>query len=201
MTIKTRTTGDPMTTHPSLPLAPGVWTLDPLHCTVEFTARHMAISKVRGRFHTFDATVVVGDSLETSSLSAIVDMSSVDTNNADRDAHLRNSDFFHVDEHPEMTFRSTGITETARNAYEVTGDLTINGMTREERLDVVFHGTETFPGDGSFHAGFEATGTVSRADYGVDFNVPLGAGGVVISDTIGIELDIQLLAPSVEAAS
>ncbi len=185
----------------SLPLAPGVWTLDPLHCTVEFTARHMAISKVRGRFHTFDATVVVADSLETSSLSANVDMSSVDTNNADRDAHLRNSDFFHVDLHPEMTFQSTGIAETAPNTYAVTGDLTINGVTRTEQLAVVFHGTETFPGDGSFHAGFEATGTISRADYGVDFNVPLGAGGFVISDTIGIELDIQLLAPQAEAVS
>ena len=181
-----------------LPLAAGEWTLDPLHCTVEFTARHMAISKVRGRFHTFDATVMVGDSLETSSLSARVDMSSVDTNNADRDAHLRNSDFFHVDQHPEMTFESTAIVSTGDTTYDVIGDLTINGVTRQERLNVVFHGTETFPGDGSFHAGFEATATISRTDYGVDFNVPLAAGGFVISDTIGIELDIQLLAPKNE---
>ena len=179
----------------TLPLAPGTWTLDPAHCTVEFTARHMAISKVRGRFHSFDAAVIVGESLEASSLSAKVDMSSVDTNNADRDAHLRNSDFFHIDEHPEMVFQSTAIVSTGDNTYSVIGDLTINGTTREERLDVVFHGTETFPGDGSFHAGFEATADISRTDYGVDFNVPLGAGGFVISDNIGIELDIQLLAP------
>ena len=179
----------------TLPLASGTWTLDPAHCTVEFTARHMAISKVRGRFHTFDAAVIVGDSLEASSLSATVDMSSVDTNNADRDAHLQNSDFFHIDEHPEMVFQSTSIVSTGDNTYSVIGDLTINGTTRQERLDVVFHGTETFPGDGSFHAGFEATATISRTDYGVDFNVPLGAGGFVISDKIGIELDIQLLAP------
>lgn len=179
----------------TLPLAPGVWTLDALHCTVEFTARHMAISKVRGRFHTFNATVTVGDSLETSSLSATVDMSSVDTNNADRDAHLRNSDFFHVEQHPEMSFQSTAISSTGENTYDVVGDLTINGTARQEHLEVVFHGTETFPGDGSFHAGFEATATISRTDYGVDFNVPLGAGGFVISDKIGIELDIQLLAP------
>ncbi|HEC10474.1 MAG TPA: polyisoprenoid-binding protein [Acidimicrobiales bacterium] len=179
----------------NLPLAPGTWTLDPLHCTVEFTARHMAISKVRGRFHTFDAALVVGNSLETSSLSARVDMASVDTNNADRDAHLRNSDFFHVDQHPEMTFESTAILSAGENTYGVVGDLTINGVTRQERLDVVFHGTETFPGDGSFHAGFEATATISRTDYGIDFNVPLGAGGFVISDNIGIELDIQLRAP------
>jgi polyisoprenoid-binding protein YceI len=179
----------------TLPLAPGTWTLDPLHCTVEFTARHMAISKVRGRFHSFDATVTVGDALETSSMTASVDLSSIDTDNADRDAHLRGSDFFHADRHPTMTFRSTEIVATGENTYAVVGDLTIKGVTRQECLDVVFHGTETFPGDGSFHAGFEATGTISRTHYGVEFNVPLAAGGFVISDTIGIELDIQLVAP------
>ena len=183
------------TTPTTLPLAPGTWTLDPLHCTVEFTARHMAISKVRGRFHTFTATVTVGERLEQTVLEATIDMASVDTNNEDRDAHLRNSDFFHVDHHPEMTFRSTSIAPTAADSYDVTGDLTINGTTRSETLQVVFNGTETFPGDGSLHAGFEATGSISRTDYGVDFNVPLAAGGFVISDRIGIELDIQLLAP------
>lgn len=179
----------------SLPLSPGRWTLDPVHCTVEFTARHMAISKVRGRFHDFTAEVTIGETLETSTLTATVDLASVDTNNADRDAHLRNSDFFNVDTHPQMTFQSTTITPTAAGHYAVTGNMTINGVTRTETLDVTFHGTETFPGDGSFHAGFEATGTINRTDYGVDFNVPLGAGGFVISDKIGIELDIQLLAP------
>jgi polyisoprenoid-binding protein YceI len=179
----------------SLPLEPGTWTLDPLHCTVEFTARHMAISKVRGRFRTFDAQIVVGDTLDTSSLRASVDLSSVDTDNADRDNHLRNSDFFNVDHHPQMTFESTNIVDLGDNGYAVTGDLTINGITRTETLDVTFNGTETFPGDGSFHAGFEATGTINRMDYGVDFNVPLAAGGFVISEKIGIELDIQLLAP------
>ncbi len=185
-----------MTTENSLALAPGKWTLDPLHCTVEFTARHMGISKVRGRFHAFDATLEVGASLEESSLNASVDMSSVDTGNADRDAHLRNSDFFHVEQHPTMSFASTSIISTGDNTFDVTGELTINDTTKVETLTVVLHGTETFPGDGSFHAGFEATATISRTDYGVDFNVPLGAGGFVISDKIGIELDIQLLAPA-----
>ena len=184
-----------MTLTTNLPLVPGTWTLDPLHCTVEFTARHMAISKVRGRFHTFDATLIVDESLNESSLVATVDMASVDTNNADRDAHLRNSDFFHVDEHPKMSFRSTAITAADDNIFEVTGELTINDTTNTETLQVIFHGTETFPGDGSFHAGFEATTTISRTAYGVDFNVPLATGGFVISDKIGVELDIQLLAP------
>lgn len=176
-----------------LPLDAGTWALDALHSTVEFTARHMAISKVRGRFRTFEANVAVGDSLETSSLSAMVDMGSVDTGNADRDAHLRNSDFFNADTHPQMNFQSTKITDLGEGAFAVAGDLTINGVTNSETLDVVFHGTETFPGDNSVHAGFEATGTINRTDYGIDFNVPLAAGGFVISEKIGIELDIQLV--------
>lgn len=183
-----------------LPLQSGTWTLDPLHCTVEFTARHMAISKVRGRFHKFDAALTVGESLEDSSLVASVDMASVDTNNADRDAHLRNSDFFHVDQHPEMRFASTSIVENGNGEYSMTGELTINDITKVETFLAIFNGTETFPGDGSFHAGFEATATISRTDYGVDFNVPLAAGGFVISDKIGIELDIQLLAPAAVGA-
>lgn len=178
-----------------LPLEPGIWALDSLHSTVEFTARHMAISKVRGRFATFDAHVIVGDSLATSSLSATVDMGSVDTGNADRDAHLRNSDFFNADTHPEMTFQSTAITDLGDGTFAVAGDLTINGRTNSESLKIVFHGTETFPGDGSVHAGFEATGLINRTDYDIVFNVPLAAGGVVISEKIGIELDVQLVAP------
>jgi len=183
------------TTSTALPLSAGNWALDLAHCTVEFTARHMAISKVRGRFHSFAGTVTIGESLEECSLTATVDLASVDTSNADRDAHLRNSDFFNVDTHPEMTFRSTAIAAMPGGGYAVTGEMAINGISRTETLDVTFHGTETFPGDGTCHAGFEATGTINRTDYGVDFNVPLGAGGFVISDKIGIELDIQLLAP------
>lgn len=184
-----------MTAH-SLPLSPGTWTLDPLHATVEFTARHLAISKVRGRFHTFAAAVEVGDTLDGSTVRASVDLASVDTGNVDRDQHLRGTDFFDLDRHPTMTFASTAIADIGDGGYAVTGDLTINGVTRSETLDVTFHGIETFPGDGSVHAGFEAVGTIDRMDYGVDFNVPLGAGGFVISEKIGIEIDVQLLAPA-----
>lgn len=179
-----------------LPLAPGIWTLDQPHCTVEFTARHMGISKVRGRFHEFDATLTIGDALATSRLEASVELGSVDTRNPDRDAHLRSADFFDVESHPRMTFVSTSITATAAGSFEVGGDLTIAGTTQHEVFDVTFNGVETFPGDGAVHAGFEATSSVDRSDYGINFNVPLGAGGVVVSNKIGIELDIQLLAPS-----
>lgn len=99
-----------------------------------------------------------------------------------------------------MTFKSTSISNTGANSYDLVGELTINDTTHTETLNVVLHGAETFPGDGSFHAGFEATTTISRTDYGVDFNVPLAAGGFVISDKIGIELDIQMLAPAAVGA-
>ena len=145
---------------------------------------------------TFDADIVVGDSLDSTRLQAVVDLASVDTNNADRDAHLRGSDFFGVDAHPHMTFASTAITEAGPQRYTVTGDLTINGTTRSESLAVTFNGVETYPLDGSVHAGFEATGTISRKNYGLDFNVPLGAGGFVIADQIRIELDLHSVGPT-----
>lgn len=179
----------------TLPLEAGMWTLDLPHCTLGFVARHMGISKVRGQFRTFDAKVEVGTDLATTRIAATVDLNSVDTGNADRDAHLRSRDFFSADLHPAMTFESTNITHVEGENYRVEGDLTINGMTRQETLNLVFQGLETFPGDGSVHAGFEAKGTINRMDYGVDFNVPLGVEGLVVSDRIEIDLDIQLLAP------
>ena len=185
-----------MTLTNTLPLSPGAWRLDRPHCTVAFTARHMAISKVRGRFTTFDAVVSIGETLESTTVEATVDLASVDTDNPDRDQHLRSGDFFDVERHPTMTFRSTSIDLAADGSYTMTGELTIKGVTRTETFRLVFHGTETFPGDGSLHAGFEATGAIDRKDYGIDFHVPLGTGGFVVSERIGIELDIQLLAPA-----
>lgn len=155
-------------------------------------APHGHLSKVRGRFHTFNADIVVGESLDTSRVHAVVDLSSVETNNADRDAHLRGPDFFGVDANPEMPFASTAITQAGPQRYEITGDLTINGITHSETLAVTLNGIETYSLDGSLHAGFEATGTIGRKRYGLDFNVPLGTGGFVIADQTGIELDLQL---------
>ena len=154
--------------------------------------------KVLGRFEKFDAAIVVGESLELSSLDANIDMSSVNTNNSDRDAHLQDSDFFDAEQHPKMTFRSTSISANDGNDYTIIGDLTINGARKSEALTVTFNGTETFPGDGSIHAGFEARGSINRLDYGVDFNVPLNAGGFIIADRVDIALDIQLAANQTE---
>ena len=185
-----------MTTATSaLPLIAGTWKLDTNHSDVSFTVRHLGISKVRGQFTSFDTTLVVGDTLETSSLNATVDLSSVDTNNADRDGHLQSTDFFNTETHPQMTFSSTSIVENGDDDYSVLGTLTINGTAKPVELAVEFNGTEIFPMDQSLHVGFSASATISRSDYGVDFNVPLGVDRVMIGDKVAIELEVQFVQP------
>jgi polyisoprenoid-binding protein YceI len=180
----------------TLPLAPGRWELDHNHSGVLFTVRHLGLSNVRGRFGSFEAHVDVGTSLDQVSVRAEVDLSSVDTNNADRDAHLRSTDFFDTEQHPVMTFHSTGITGAGED-YELRGDLTIAGVTRELILDVEFHGTEVFPADQSTHAGFSATGQIRRSDFGIDFGIVAGEK-ILLSDKVKIELDLQFVAPHAE---
>lgn len=178
----------------STPLATGTWTADPAHTTVGFVVRHLGLAKVRGRFEGVTAELVVGDDLSSSSVSAVIDMSTVKTGNADRDAHLASSDFFNAEAHPTMTFRSTSIAGTGEE-YTMVGDLTINGVTKQVELDVEFFGTSVFPADQSTRAGFSATGTISRKDFGIDFNAPVGADKVMISDKVALELDVELVAP------
>jgi polyisoprenoid-binding protein YceI len=177
----------------TLPIPTGSWTLDASHTTVSFTVRHLGISKVRGTFPGVDAQVVVGDSLDATTLVTQVDMATVDTGDQGRDAHLRSADFFDVEAHPTMTFESTAIREDGDD-FVVDGILTIKGRSNPLTLAVEFHGLGTYPMDGSVHAGFSATGTLSRKEFGIDFNVPMATGGFVIGDKISIELDVQLAA-------
>src|SRR5882757_10831273 len=125
----------------SLQLVPGRWALDKNHSGMYFVIRHLGLSNVRGRFDAFEATLDVGTTLADVVITADVDLSSVDTNNADRDAHLRSTDFFGTDEHPRMTFRSTAVRGAGEN-YELAGDLTIAGLTRAVTFDAEFNGTE-----------------------------------------------------------
>lgn len=185
----------------TLPLTAGVWTLDAAHTTVAFTVRHMGISKVRGTFAGVDAQLTIGETLDESELTANVDMATVDTGNRDRDAHLRSADFFDVESHPTMTFTSTAIREADAGRYTVDGVLTVNGRTNPLALTVEFHGTQVYPMDGSTHAGFSATGSLSRKDYDIEFNVPMAAGGFVIGDRVSIDLEVQLAAVPAEKAA
>ena len=182
-----------MTVTTALPLTTGTWSADTAHSSVEFTVRHLGLTKVRGRFNSFDAALDVGDDLAGTSLSAGIDLASVDTNNADRDNHLRSTDFFDVESHPRMTFASTAIA-AGGDGYTVDGNLTLNGVTRPVRLDVEFNGTEVYPMDQAVHAGFSASTTISRKDYGVEFDVPVGVDKVAIGDKVKVELEIQLVA-------
>ena len=171
------------TAPPPLPLAPGAWTLDPNHSGVHFRVRHLGLSNVRGRFSRFDASLRVGPTFDDVEVTATVDMNSVDTNQPDRDAHLRSTDFFSTDQHPEMTFRSTVVRRSADDEYELEGDLTINGV-------------EVFPADGRTHAGFSATGEITRGDFGIDFNMPLGMEKMALGQKVRIELELQFVAPA-----
>jgi polyisoprenoid-binding protein YceI len=179
----------------TLPLAPGTWTVDTNHSGVHFKIRHLGLSNVRGRFDRFDASITVGATLGDVAIQATVDMDSVDTNQKDRDAHLQGTDFFSTDKHPKMTFTSTEIRQRADGEYELAGDLSINGITKPVTFDVEFSGVEVFPADGKTHAGFTATGEVSREDFGVDFNMPIGIDKVALGKKVAVELDLQFVAP------
>jgi polyisoprenoid-binding protein YceI len=177
----------------TVPLATGSWVVDPAHSAVIFSVRHLGLSKVRGRFDRFDATLEVGTSTADVRVEATIDMSSVNTNNPDRDAHLLNTDFFNVDQHPTMKFVSTRITDDD-GEWKLAGDLTVNGVTKPVVLDVEFHGTEDF--HGTLHAGFSATGELKRSDFGIDFGMmPMGGDKLMLADKVPFELDLQFLEP------
>ncbi len=178
----------------TLPLTAGTWSADPAHTTVGFVVRHLGLSKVRGRFDGVDAQLVVGEDLASTTVRAEVQMATVRTGNPDRDAHLASSDFFNAELNPTMTFVSRQISGEGEE-YRMVGDLTVNGITRPVELAVEFFGTSVFPGDQSTRAGFSATGSISRGDFGIAFNAPVGADKVMISDKVAIELDVQLVAP------
>jgi polyisoprenoid-binding protein YceI len=179
----------------SLPLQAGIWRLDLNHSGVHFRVRHLGLSNVRGRFDRFDATLEVGPDLADTRVSATIDLASVDTNQPDRDAHLRSTDFFSTDQHPEMIFRSTAVRAVGQGEYHLDGELTINGITRPVGLDVEFSGIEVFPADGSTHAGFSATTEVNRNDFGIDFNMPVGMDKMALGQKVKVELDLQFVAP------
>ena len=168
-------------------LTPGTWAVDPAHSDVAFVARHLMVTKVRGRFTDVSGTVTVADDFAASTVSAAAAVASVDTGNADRDAHLRSADFFDAETYPEITFVSTAVTPDS-----LTGDLTIKGVTKPVTFDLDFGGVATDPW-GNTKAAFEARTDVSRKDWGLTWNAALEGGGVLVSDKVTISLDIQLV--------
>ena len=167
----------------------GTWDIDPVHSDISFTARHMMVSKVRGHFATFSGEIVTGEDLTDSRVSATIDARSIETGAQQRDDHIRSADFFEVETHPTWTFTSTAIRPDGDD-YVLAGDLTIKGVTRpvELALEVNGFGPDAY---GGTRAGFTATTTISRSDFGVDIKLPMDGGGVVVGEKIQITLEIQ----------
>jgi polyisoprenoid-binding protein YceI len=185
----------------TLPLATGTWAFDPNHSSVTFKVRHLGLTNVRGRFNGVESWLEVGADLSDTKFGATIDIASIDTNQADRDAHLRSTDFFAADAHPTMTFTSSAIRESAGDEYEADGDLTINGVTKPVTLSVEFTGATVHPGDGKVHSGFIATAQVLRDDFGIDFNMPLGIDKFALGKKIDVEIDAQFTEPQVAPES
>jgi polyisoprenoid-binding protein YceI len=167
----------------------GTWSIDPVHSEVGFAARHMMVSKVRGRFRTFSGQLVTGADPLESSVTAEIDMSSIDTGNEQRDAHIRSADFFEVENYPTMTYRSTGVRRHS-DGFILDGELTLKGVTRQVSLSLELNGFGPDPYGGT-RAGFTATGEINRSDFGVSFNAAMETGGVVVSEKITLHLEIE----------
>jgi polyisoprenoid-binding protein YceI len=172
-------------------LTPGTWNVDPSHSTVGFVARHLMITKVRGRFTDFSGSLEITPDPLQSHVEATVNLASVDTGDAGRDAHLRNADFFDLEGggSPTMTFASTGIKDDDGD-YVLFGDLTVNGVTRQVEFAVEFEGVNGDPWGGT-RVAFSAETEINRKDFGLEWNVALETGGVLVSDKVKVQLDIQ----------
>lgn len=170
-------------------LEAGTWQVDSSHSSVEFTARHLMVSKVRGRFTSLSGTIEIAQDPLQSSLQASVDLASVETHDEKRDDHLRSADFFDVENHPEMTLVSTGIRPDGDD-YVLSADVTVRGLTRPVEFHLEFNGVERDPWGGT-RAGFTATTEVNRRDWGLEWNVPLDGGGLLVSEKVKITLEVE----------
>ena len=167
----------------------GTWDIDASHSTVGFVVRHMMVSKVRGFFRDFSGEIVTAEDPTQSTVTATIDLGSIDTRQEQRDAHIRSADFFDVDNHPAMTVRSTGVRADGAD-WIVDGELTLKGNTKPVSLALELNG---FGPDayGGTRAGFSARTEISRSAFGVDIQMPMDGGGVVVADKIVVELEIQ----------
>lgn len=168
----------------------GTWNVDATHSRVGFSVKHLGIATVRGTFNEFEGTLEIGDDLSTAKAYGKVKTASVDTNESGRDDHLRNADFFDVENYPEITFESTSIEAIDEDSLKITGNLTIKDTTNEVELVAELGGTEVDPW-GNDRVGLEAVGKISRGDFGIKFNLPLGSGNVAVGDKVTLSLDVS----------
>jgi polyisoprenoid-binding protein YceI len=185
--ITMTTSSAPTTTVPGY--VAGTWTIDPVHSEVGFAVRHMMVSKVRGKFKTFSGELVTGENPLDSSVTAEIDLASIETGAEQRDDHIRSADFFEVETYPTMTYRSTGVRADGDD-YVVDGELTLKGVTKQVPLTLELNGFGPDPYGGT-RAGFTATTEINRRDFNVNFSAPMQNGGMVVADKVTIHLEIE----------
>lgn len=174
-----------------LPL-PGKWEIDQAHTVVGFSVRHLMVAKVRGYFGSFSGTILVGETPEDSTVEVTIDAGSIDTREAQRDAHLRSPDFFDVENHPELSFRSTGFRRTGNRTFELPGELTIRGVTHPVVLNTDYEGVIADP-DAGTRIGFSASTEIDREQWGLTWNQALETGGVLVGKKVKIELEVEAI--------
>ena len=170
-------------------LTPGTWNVDPVHSSVGFVARHLMVSKVRGRFGKFTGTITIADDPLKSKVEASADVASVSTGDENRDNHLKTADFFDIEKYPTVDLVSTGIDKDGDD-YVLHTNLTVNGVTKPVEFELEFDGVSPDPWGGT-RAGFTAEADISRKEWGLEFNMTLDTGGVVIGDKVKIEIEIE----------
>jgi len=170
--------------------AAGTFVLDRSHTGIGFVARHLMVSKVRGRFTDYEGTLVVAEDPAQSSVEVTIQAGSISTNDENRDNHVRTNDFLNVEEFPTLTYRSTKVELSPGGDWKVTGDLTIRGVTRPVVLDVQFEGVIQDPW-GNQRLGFTASGEIDRNEFGVSFNAALETGGFVVSPKVKLEIEAE----------
>ena len=174
------------------PLAAGEYVLEPSHTEVGFLARHLMVSKVRGNFEKFEGKITVGETLAVSGVEVTIDVASLNSRDEKRDTHLRSAEFFDVEKHPTMTFRSTAVTAAAGGHFAVTGDLTVRDQTHPVILDVAYLGAEKSPW-GTSVAVVSASAEIDREQWGLTWNVALESGGVLVSKKIQLEIEAEIV--------
>jgi polyisoprenoid-binding protein YceI len=171
----------------------GNYTLDVSHTRIGFVARHAMVTKVRGAFNEFEGSAYLdGDNPANSSAKVTIKAASIDTRNGQRDDHLRSNDFLAMEQYPEITFVSTSVRQTGDDSFEVTGDLTIKGVTNSVTVPLTYEGAATDP-FGNVRVGFEGSVTINRKDYGVTWNAALETGGVLVSEKITLEFEVSAI--------
>lgn len=169
------------------------WAVDPTHSEIGFKVKHLMFTNVSGKFTSFDATVTTeGDNFDTAVFEFSADVDSINTNNTDRDNHLKTGDFFDAEQFPKLTFKSTSFEKESEGEYTLTGEMTLHGVTKPVTLNVEFGGLQKDPW-GNIKSGFSATGKINREDFGLTYNAALEAGGVMLGKEVKLDIELQFV--------